>query len=70
VRRVAYVGAGGEIVELAPEDAERVLERDPALGREWQKWDAMSGGRGGRLVVLDGDRVKALLAREGDGGTT
>lgn len=69
VKRVAYIGEGGAIVELAPEEAERALGRDPELLRKWEEWDAKTGGRGGRLVVLDGERVKTLLAREGDGGT-
>lgn len=48
VKRVAYVGESGEIVDLAPEEAERVLGRDPELRRKWEEWYAKSGGRGGR----------------------
>jgi hypothetical protein len=66
---VAYLGRRGEIVELAPEEAERVLRRDSELAREWQSWSAKAAAGGGRLVVLDGDRVRSLIAREGDGGT-
>ncbi len=65
MRRVACIDERGEIVELTQGEAERVLDRDPQLAREWRKWDAKTGGRGGRLVALDGDHVRRLLACDG-----
>ena len=62
--RVAYVDEDGETVELAAGDAERVLARDPGLRREYARWQAMTGERGGRLIVLDAERVRRALALE------
>ncbi len=62
--RVAYVDEDGETVELATPDAERVLARDPGLRREYARWQAMTGERGGRLIALDAERVWRALARE------
>ncbi len=45
VKRVAYIGEDGEIVDLAPEEAEQVLRRDPELLRKWQEWAARRQGR-------------------------
>jgi len=64
MKRVAYIDGDGETVDLTPEDAERVLERDPELRREYDKWTAMTGARGGRLIVLDAERVRRVLADE------
>jgi len=64
VTRVAYVDEAGETVDLALGDAERVLARDPGLRREYARWQAMTGERGGRLIVLDAERVRRTLARE------
>ena len=60
--RVAYVDEDGETVELAAGDAERVLARDPGL-RRVREVDCHDG-RGGRLIVLDGERVRRALALE------
>ena len=66
MRRVAYLGADGEPVELSPEEAARVLERDAGLRAEHERWRAVTGGRGGRLVVLDERRVRRALAGDGN----
>jgi hypothetical protein len=66
MRRVAYLGADGEPVELSPEEAARVLERDPGLRAEHDKWLGVTGGREGRLVVLDERRVRRALAGDRD----
>ena len=60
--RVAYVDEDGETVDLAAGDAERVLARDPGLRRGYAKWRATTGERGGRLIVLDAERVRRALA--------
>ncbi len=62
--RVAYVDEDGQTVDLAPEDAVRVLARDPGLRREYARWQAMTCERGGRLIVLDAERVRRVLARD------
>ena len=62
--RVAYVDEDRETVDLAAGDAERVLARDPGQRRGYAKWQAMTGERGGRLIVLDAERVRRVLARE------
>ena len=58
--RVAYVDEDGEIAG----DAERVLACDPGLRREYARWRAKTGERGGRLIVLDAERVWRALAPE------
>ena len=62
--RVAYVEEDGETAELAAGDAERVLARDPGLRREYARWQAVTGERCGRLIVLDAERLRRALARE------
>ncbi len=62
--RLAYVDEDGETVDLSLEDAARVLERDPGLRREYAKWQAITGARGGRLLVLDAERVRRALAQD------
>ena len=62
--RVAYVDEDRETVELATPDAERVLARDPGLRREYARWQATTGERGGRLIVLDAERVRRALSRD------
>jgi len=64
VTRVAYLDEDGQTVDLAPGDAVRVLERDPGLRRGYARWQAMTGERGGRLIVLDAERVRRALALE------
>jgi hypothetical protein len=61
VTRVSYVGEDGETFDFAAEEAER-LDRDPELRREYDKWQAMTRGRGGALIVLDAERVRRALA--------
>ena len=62
--RAASVDEDRETVELAAGDAERVLARDPGLRRGYARWRAMTGERGGRLIVLDAEHVGRALALE------
>ncbi len=60
-----------EVRPLTDEEAAIVLNRDPLIGREWRRWNAMSGNRGS-LIVLDAERVKHVLqqAKDGSGSET
>ena len=60
--RVASIDEDGETVDLAAGDAERVLARNRGLRREYARWTAVTG-EGGRLIVLDAERVRRALAR-------
>lgn len=67
MRRVAYIAADGEVVDLSQYAAERLLARDPELEREWERWDAMTGRQGGRLLVLNALRIRATPGCSGEG---
>ncbi|HLG08661.1 MAG TPA: hypothetical protein VI409_08350 [Gaiellaceae bacterium] len=56
-------------VALSNTEARIVLACDPALAREWQKWNAMTRVAG-RVVVIDRDRCEWLLAALSPGCTT
>jgi hypothetical protein len=46
---------------LSDQEAARLLNSDPLIGREWRKWNAMTGNQGS-LVVVDGERVRRILS--------
>jgi hypothetical protein len=53
-----------ELRPLTDEQAAILLNRDPAVAREWRKWNAMNGNRGS-LIVLDSKRVRRILGLHG-----
>jgi hypothetical protein len=60
---------GFRLVQLGPDRARRVLERDPELDFQRRKWLGMMGQarkpveeQEGRLIVIDPDRVQRILA--------
>lgn len=50
-----------QLTPLTDEQVGILLNRDPLIGREWHRWNAMSQNRGS-LVVLDGDHVGRVLS--------
>lgn len=60
--RISYIDEDGKTVDLTSEEAERRLERDRELRREYAKWTAMFRGKGGRMIVVDGEPVRRALA--------
>jgi hypothetical protein len=46
---------------LSDQEAARLLNSDPLIGREWRRWNAMTGNQGS-LVVVDGERVRRILS--------
>jgi hypothetical protein len=49
---------------LSDEDASTLL-RDPLIGREWRRWNAMAGNEGS-LIILDTERALRVLAAATD----
>jgi hypothetical protein len=45
---------------LSDEEAAILLNSDPAMSREWRRWNAMTSNRGS-LIIIDGERVQAVL---------
>ena len=62
MKRVAYVAGDGVTVDLAAAEAERLLELDAELRREYDRWSAMFRGGDGRMIVLDAERLRRVLA--------
>jgi hypothetical protein len=55
-----------ELQALTDEEAAILLNRDSAIRRSWQKWNAASNNRGS-LVVLDSTRALRILEAVANG---
>jgi hypothetical protein len=58
--RIALSFSDGEVRELDPDDAQRVVGQYPEVAREWLKWSRMSGSRG-RLILIDETLVERIV---------
>jgi hypothetical protein len=58
--RIAVV-LDGEVHDLSPDDAQRLIETRPDIRREWVRWSRL-GSPQGRLILLDQGLVGSVLA--------
>ena len=58
--RIALSLPGGHLFVLSDKQANELVERDPVVAREYQKWRAMGGGRG-RVILIQPDTVARIL---------
>jgi hypothetical protein len=49
-----------QLLPLSDEEAALVLNRDRLVRRQWCKWNAAAGNLGS-LIIIEGERVKAIL---------
>lgn len=59
--RIALSLPSGEVRDLDPDEAQRVIGQYPEVRRAWIKWTRMTHSQG-RLIVIDEALVARILA--------
>jgi hypothetical protein len=56
-----YDASTRRVHPLSDEHAGIILNRDPRIAREWRRWNLMTQNQEGSLIVVDRERVRAIL---------
>jgi hypothetical protein len=55
-----YDDAARRLCPISDQEAAIILNTVASIGREWRRWNAMTGNQGS-LIIIEGQRVKAIL---------